>query len=71
MNSRRLERIHEARRMGLRNRMRDDWGMPETAAGALLDAWEREAVARGLTRSDPAWWATGEAWMEEQRPRRH
>ena len=46
----RRQRIHEAQRAGLRNRIRDQWYVPEERANALLDAWEIVARERGSRR---------------------
>jgi hypothetical protein len=57
--------VHEARRIGLRNRMRDEWRLPEARADELIDAWAAEAERRGLRRDDAAYWREGERWLRE------
>lgn len=59
----RRQRIHEAQRTGLRNRIRDQWHVPEERANALLDAWDQEAMKRFLPPGDAAYWRDGEAWI--------
>jgi hypothetical protein len=55
------QRIHEAQRMRLRNRVRD-----EERADALMDAWDQEAMKRFLPPGDAAYWRDGEAWIRER-----
>jgi hypothetical protein len=62
----RRQRIHDAQRTGLRNRIRDHWHVPEERANALIDAWDQEARGRLLEHSDPNYWRYAEAWIREQ-----
>jgi hypothetical protein len=55
--------VHDARRIGLRNRMRDEWRLTEARADELIAAWEAEASARGLDRSATGYWSDGERWL--------
>jgi hypothetical protein len=59
----RRSRIHEAQRAGLRNRIRDDWHVPEEKTDALLEAWPVEANGRGVEPGQSAYWRDGEAWI--------
>jgi hypothetical protein len=62
----RRQRITEAQRTGLRNRIRDEWHVPEAKADALLDAWEITASERGLAAGQPTYWQEGEKWVRAQ-----
>jgi hypothetical protein len=62
----RRQRIHDAQRAGLRNRIRDHWHVPEARADALLDAWEITASERGLAPGQAAYWQEGEKWVRAQ-----
>jgi hypothetical protein len=66
----RRQRITEAQRAGLRNRIRDEWHVPQTKADALLDAWAIEAKERGLEPGQGAHWQEGEEWIREQAKKR-
>ena len=66
----RRRRIHDAQRQGLRNRIRDDWHLPETRADAPLDAWETMASERGLAPGQPTYWQEGEKWVRAQTTQR-
>ena len=46
------DRIHEAKRAGLRARMVDDWRLLPARADELLDEWEAEAARLGQERTD-------------------
>ena len=59
----RRQRIHEAQRAGLRNRIRDHWHVPEARADALLDSWATTASERGLMPGDASYWQEGEKWI--------
>ena len=63
-------RIYLAQRAGMRSRMVEAWVMTESAADALLIAWEGEAARRGLNPLDNSFWTLAEAWMIDQRGRR-
>jgi hypothetical protein len=62
----RRQRIHDAQRTGLRNRIRDHWHVPEERADALIDAWAREAKRRSLLHGDATYWHDAEDWIREQ-----
>ena len=62
----RRKRIWEAQRSGLRNRLRDQWRIPEGRADALLADWEAEALARGLPEMGQGYWAAAESWLAER-----
>jgi hypothetical protein len=55
--------VHEAQRVGFRNRLRDQWHVPEIRADALIDAWEEEAATRSLSADAATYWSDGEAWI--------
>lgn len=59
-------RIHEAQRAGLRNRIRDQWHVPEAKADSLLEAWAAEATERGLKPGQSEYWREGEAWIRDR-----
>ena len=63
----RQQRIWDAQRSGLRNRLRDQWRIPEGRADALLAAWEAEALARGLPKLGDGYWAAAESWLAERK----
>lgn len=62
----RQERIHQAQRAGLRNRMREAWHVPELKVDELLRAWAAEAKERGLTPGQVGYWRDGEEWLRQQ-----
>lgn len=66
----RHQRIHEAQRAGLRNRIRDHWRVPEARADALLDAWAITASERGLVPGQATYWQEGEEWIRAQATKR-
>jgi hypothetical protein len=55
-----------AKRAGLRNRIRDEWHVPEAIADQLLDAWTIMAKQRGLKLDHVAYWRDGEEWIRER-----
>jgi hypothetical protein len=57
------DRIHQAKRAGLRGRMVDDWRLLPERANELLDEWEAEAARLGQERTDRDYWAEGEVWI--------
>jgi hypothetical protein len=63
MRRRNAQRIFEAQRTGLRNRLRDERHVSHDKADQLLDGWAAEAAARELTRDDPRYWSEGWAWL--------
>ena len=62
----RRQRIHDAQRAGLRNRIRDHWHVPGARADALLEAWAKTASERGLVPGQPSYWQEGEKWLRAQ-----
>jgi hypothetical protein len=54
------QRIYDAKRTGLRNRLRDERRVPQEKADALIEEWVTEAAARGLSPEDPRY--RSEAW---------
>jgi hypothetical protein len=62
------ERIHQARRIAVRNGL-TDYGMPLEDAERWCDAWEAEAGGRGLPK-DSNYWTIGSDWIAEQRAMR-
>ena len=59
-----LERLHDARRAGIRYRLARQ-GMSQELADRWVAAWEAEATALGLAHDD-AFWDAGWAWIAEQ-----
>jgi hypothetical protein len=66
MRRRDPQRIYQAQRTGVRNRLRDQRRVPQEKADELLDAWTAEAAARELTPDDPRYWLEGCAWLIER-----
>ena len=66
----RRRRITEAQRAGLRNRIRDQWHVPEAKADAVLDAWAIEARERGPEPGQGSYWQDSEVWIGERLGRR-
>lgn len=65
----RRQRIWDAQRTGLRNRLRDQWRIPEARVELLLADWEVEAAARGLPTMNEGYWAAAEHWLAERTSR--
>jgi hypothetical protein len=63
----RRQRIWDAQRSGLRNRLRDQWRLSEERAETFLAAWEDEAASRGLRKLSEGYWAAAEDWLTEAR----
>jgi hypothetical protein len=61
------ERIYEARRAALLNRLRSD-GLSDSAAEEWVGAWE--TAASSTERDRPAFWIEAERWIVERRARR-
>jgi hypothetical protein len=59
----RRQRIHEASRVGLRNRLLEEWRLPTDETDRLLAAWEEEAAARGLRPGDFGYWRDADDWI--------
>ena len=57
-------RIHEARRAAIRNRLISSGKDPDIAE-RWCDAWEAEAVLRGIAR-DRDYWEAGKLWIDTQ-----
>jgi hypothetical protein len=62
------ERIHQARRIAVRNRL-TDYGMPLDEAERWCNGWEAEAERLELPR-DGDFWTVGDAWIAEERAQR-
>lgn len=58
----RRQRIHDAQRTGLRNRIRDQWHVAEERADALIEQWEQQS-APSLRQEHLDYWAQAEAWI--------
>lgn len=58
------ERIHQARRAAIRNRLISAGKEPDVAEG-WCDAWEAEAALRDLKR-DGDYWDAGKLWIDTQ-----
>ncbi len=59
------ERIHQARRAAIRNRLLANTGMDPDVAERWCDAWEAEAALRGLARNS-VYWDAGRLWIDAQ-----
>ena len=58
------ERIHEARRAAIRNRLIGSGKDPDLAE-RWCDAWEAEAALQGIARSSD-YWDAGKLWIDAQ-----
>ncbi len=58
------ERIYQARRDGLRNRLAVTMGA--RTAERWIASWEAEAAERGVTPRGGGFWAAGEAWIADR-----
>ena len=58
------ERIHQARRAAIRNRLISTGKDPDVAE-RWCDAWEAEAVLQDLKR-DNGYWEAGKLWIDAQ-----
>jgi len=58
------ERIHEARRAAIRNRLISG-GKDPAVAERWCDAWEAEAALRGIERGSD-YWEAGRLWIDAQ-----
>jgi len=65
----RRQRIWDAQRSGLRNRLRDQLRIPEAQVELLLSDWEVEAAARSLPKMNEGYWAAAEHWLAERTSR--
>ena len=63
------QRIHQARRAAIRNRLLTGTGKDPDVAERWCDAWEAEAVLRDLKR-DGDYWDAGKLWIDAQRTAR-
>jgi hypothetical protein len=59
------ERIHQARRIAIRNVIMQSRGLDPGVAERWCDAWEAEAAPRGLGR-DGDYWESGKLWIDAQ-----
>jgi len=59
-------RIVEAKRIGLMNRIRDEWRVSEELGDAMLTAWELEASQIGLTPDDERYWTEAVDWIDKR-----
>ena len=59
------ERIDQARRDAIRNRLIGNTGLDRDVAERWCDAWETEAALRGLRR-DGDYWEAGKLWIDAQ-----
>jgi hypothetical protein len=59
------ERIHQARRVVIRNRLIGNTGLDREVAERWCDACEAEAALRGLAR-DGDYWEAGGLWIDAQ-----
>jgi hypothetical protein len=64
MSTPKEERIHQARRAAIRNRLIGS-GKDPGIAERWCDAWEAEAALRGLAR-DGDYWEAGRLWIDAQ-----
>jgi hypothetical protein len=62
------ERIYQAGRMAIRNRLLSDGLSPESTE-FWLTAWELEAATRQMATTGD-FWTVGDAWIAEQRAAR-
>jgi len=62
----RNDRLYEARRAGVRNRLSSAERLPDNRVDALLAGWEAEARTRGLDRDNPDFWREGTGWIYAQ-----
>jgi hypothetical protein len=67
MSRRDAQRMFIAHWTATRNRLRDDLGLPEDRATALVDSWLSEAENRGIRRDEPRYWTEAWAWLVERR----
>ena len=58
----------EAMLRGLRNRVRDEIGVSEDLATAIVAEWRIEAMKRGLIWFEDAYWSEAVLWIEEVFP---
>jgi hypothetical protein len=62
------ERIYEAERLGLRNRLRDEWRISQELADTIVDEREVEAANRRLEPLDPRYRSEAVRWIERAVP---
>jgi hypothetical protein len=65
----RRQRIWDAQRSGLKNRLRDQSRIPEARVELLLADWDAEAAERGLQKLNEGYWAAAEIWLAEKTSR--
>jgi hypothetical protein len=61
------DRLYAAKRAGTVERLATGGGFGRSDAEGWIAAWERDAEARGLLRTDPAYWPAGETWIAMRR----
>lgn len=59
------DRIHQARRDAIRNRLIGRTGYSTEVAEQWCDAWEAEAALRGM-KKDADYWEAGKLWIDAQ-----
>jgi hypothetical protein len=64
------QRIYDAKRQLVRQRLRDEWQMSEELADAVVEEWHLEAGRRGLRRESRRYWTEAIRWVEERFPTR-
>jgi hypothetical protein len=57
------DRIYNAQREGLRQRLIQTEHNSPGKAEEMLAAWEAEAAIRGLVPASPAFWQEAEGWL--------
>lgn len=65
MSELRDDRIDQARRAAIRNRLISNTGLDRDVAERWCDAWEAEAALRELAR-DGDYWEAGKLWIDAQ-----
>ena len=63
MSSLKDDRIHQARRDAIRNRLIGRTGYTTEVAEQWCDAWEAEAALRGM-KKDADYWEAGKLWID-------
>ena len=60
----RTRRLYVTKRSGLIGRLTDE-GRPRQRVEGAFDAWEGEALRRGLSRTSPTFWDEAEEYIDE------
>jgi hypothetical protein len=63
-------RIYDAKRLGVRNRLRDEVRIAEATADMWVEKWEAAAAGHGLDPHGQDYWSTGWVWIVEQLAKR-